>query len=998
MTELRHAALPPGYELEQFRIIEVLGQGGFGITYKATDTRLQRTVAIKEYLPRQFAFRGDDSTVLPRDDNDRELFAWGLTRFIDEARALARFRHPNIIAVMHFLEANGTAYLVMEYEEGRDLESWLSMHPEGVAEDVLLDGILLPLLRGLEKVHEKGLLHRDIKPENVFMRRDGSPVLIDFGASRPHAMEDTQHLTSLISAGYSPFEQYGGAGRQGPWSDLYALAGTMYRVIAGRKPADAIARQQGEALTPAVEAGRGRYSETFLSAIDRGLALDPAERPQSAAEFRAMVRPDIGGSDTDSTVVRGARVARVIAGASRGRRWRPGALFGLPLLAAIAASGWWLWSDRLAEAPPGAPAAAERATPMVAALPMRNLTGDDELAWLGEGLANLVRDNLAQSRYLAVVSGARTRQLQQSLARPAESTDESGRAGIDYVLSGEILKSPDGLTLAVRLSDMREGVEIESDRFDGLEPETLLETATRVATLAKRGLKVPREESVDAFAADFATENLAAYEAFIAGMQYFVDYKYKDAEQSFRAALEIAPDFSMARYRLAHIQAATGRTDEALASMRRAVAAHYLPERERLYIEAAEAWFARDYETAEQRYRTLLDRHPYETEARQHLSYVLRESGRPEEAIRQAEILTQQEPDNQLAWSMLGDTYLSTGQFDKARPALERFAALAPDSANAHILLGDAHFYQEQFDEARSEYEKASEIDPALAESRIDLARVDYLSGDQAAAREMLQSVVNDDHVVPRYRLDAAFDLAWLLQAAGRFEEADALMSRMAEPLAAEKVREALGLTVRGLSRMELGDYDAARALIDRAIAASPGPPTRYLFARGLLELARDDLEAVQSTAAEILTHALPAEDPDRTEEKAAAYLSGMAFLGSNQIPAALESLQEAVEKEGYRYRIYKIGLAEALLVNGEQDGARRLLEDVSGDRNPIDPRLDLELDRQRALLLAARIAAQAGDASGAEQLAQRFLVQFAKADPEASGPAMAREILGEGT
>ncbi|MGH8494757.1 MAG: serine/threonine protein kinase [Gammaproteobacteria bacterium] len=331
MAEPRGYALPLGDELDDFRIIEVLGQGGFGITYKAMDVRLQRAVAVKEYLPRQFAYRGEDSTVLPRDDNDREIFAWGLTRFIDEARALAMFRHPNIIAVIRYLEAHGTAYLVMEYEEGRDLEGWLGLHPEGVAENVLVDRILLPLLDGLEKVHDKGLLHRDIKPENVFMRRDGTPVLIDFGASRAHGMEATQHLTSLISAGYSPFEQYGGAGRQGPWSDFYALAGTMYRVIAGSKPADAIARQQGDTLTPAVEAGRGRYSEAFLSAIDRALALDPAERPQSAADFRAMV----GGSaplavarDADATRLRRTPDTRLVPKARRSRAplWAFGAL------------------------------------------------------------------------------------------------------------------------------------------------------------------------------------------------------------------------------------------------------------------------------------------------------------------------------------------------------------------------------------------------------------------------------------------------------------------------------------------------------------------------------------------------------------------------------------------------------------------------------------------------------------------------------------------------
>ena len=181
-----------------------------------------------------------------------EVFTWGLTRFIDEARALAMFKHPNIVAVIRYLEANGTAYLVMEYEEGKDLERWVSGRSEGVPEALLVDRILRPLLDGLAKIHEKGLLHRDIKPENVFIRRDGTPVLIDFGSSRAQDQGQSNTLTSIVSAGYSPFEQYGGTQRQGPWSDLYALAGTIYRVIAGRAPIDAIARHQGTELPSAV--------------------------------------------------------------------------------------------------------------------------------------------------------------------------------------------------------------------------------------------------------------------------------------------------------------------------------------------------------------------------------------------------------------------------------------------------------------------------------------------------------------------------------------------------------------------------------------------------------------------------------------------------------------------------------------------------------------------------------------------------------------------------
>ncbi len=347
-SRLSDGALPVDYRLDDYRIVAVLGQGGFGVTYKAIDERLERMVALKEYLPRQFAVRDSDATVHARSDADAETFEWGRRRFIDEARALAKFKHPNIVAVIRYLEANGTAYLVMEYEEGRDFEKWLLGRSEPPTEDLIVGRILLPVLDGLEKIHDQGLLHRDIKPENIFIRRDGSPVVIDFGASRPRG-SGSAPMTSIISAGYSPFEQYGAGEGQGPWSDLYALCGTMYRALVGNAPADAISRFQGTPLIPATEAARGRYSPALLGAIDRGLALNAAERPQSAKELRAL----LGGAQPAAVADGGATRVRsaaetVVAGGGKGTRrggFRVGlvAMVGVALVAA-AAGGYYFYS------------------------------------------------------------------------------------------------------------------------------------------------------------------------------------------------------------------------------------------------------------------------------------------------------------------------------------------------------------------------------------------------------------------------------------------------------------------------------------------------------------------------------------------------------------------------------------------------------------------------------------------------------------------------------
>ena len=209
MEERKHKhALPVGYRLRDYRIVDVLGVGGFGITYLAHDDTLERRVAIKEYLPNEFAVR-DGTTVHPKSTTDREDFEWGLQRFLDEARTLARFRHPNLVRVVTYFEANRTAYIVMDYEEGEPLDRLLARH--GWLTEAQLKRVLLPIIDGLRAVHAAGFLHRDIKPSNVFVRRsDETPLLLDFGAAPQVEESDGGGLDGLFAAG--AVRERGGAG------------------------------------------------------------------------------------------------------------------------------------------------------------------------------------------------------------------------------------------------------------------------------------------------------------------------------------------------------------------------------------------------------------------------------------------------------------------------------------------------------------------------------------------------------------------------------------------------------------------------------------------------------------------------------------------------------------------------------------------------------------------------------------------------------------------
>ena len=288
-------ALPAQYRLHWYVLERVLGQGGFGITYLARDTNLDQAVAIKEYLPVDVATRRADTTVRPRSDEQAERYRWGLDRFIKEARTLARFDHPSIVRVLSVFEHNGTAYIVMRFEEGENFAALLERR-RTLPENELMN-VLLPVLDGLELVHGANFIHRDIKPDNIHIRSDGSPVLLDFGSAR-HALGQARTVTILVAPGYAPFEQYYSSGEdQGPWTDLYSLGATCYRAISGVPPMDAIARSKGilgstrEILVPATAIGAGRYSERLLKAIDHALAFAEKDRPQSIAAWRQELLP-----------------------------------------------------------------------------------------------------------------------------------------------------------------------------------------------------------------------------------------------------------------------------------------------------------------------------------------------------------------------------------------------------------------------------------------------------------------------------------------------------------------------------------------------------------------------------------------------------------------------------------------------------------------------------------------------------------------------------------
>ena len=253
-NELR-GTLPAGARLRNYELISVLGHGGFGITYYARDTTLGREVAVKEYLPTSLALRENGTTVVPRSTQLAEDFIWGRERFLEEARILATLEGvPSIVRVYDFLEANGTAYMVMGLARGETLEQRLKRDKQLPA--AIIERLLDRLLGGLEEVHKAGFLHRDVKPANIILDAKDNPTLIDFGASRAAMADRTAALTAIFTPRYAAAEQLT-SDKQGPWTDIYSLSATLYHAITGRPPPSSLERALNDSLRAADRASAG---------------------------------------------------------------------------------------------------------------------------------------------------------------------------------------------------------------------------------------------------------------------------------------------------------------------------------------------------------------------------------------------------------------------------------------------------------------------------------------------------------------------------------------------------------------------------------------------------------------------------------------------------------------------------------------------------------------------------------------------------------------------
>lgn len=275
--------LPKGTLIDCYRVRRLIASGGFSLIYLAEDEDAGGEVVIKEFMPKKFA-RREQLSVIPLDDKSVDNLNRGRKLFYQEIKALATLYHPNIVDVRAFFRANNTAYMVMEYHRGKNLAAYIKQRKGQLSTRFILR-VFFPILDAISMIHSRAFLHLDIKPSNIHLRAGSEPLLLDFGAV--HQLEGDQKRKSgqVVTAGYSPVEQYYRGGFVGPWSDVYAIGASMRSCIEGKSPPTAVERHSNDTMKPASEAFGDCYPFFLLQSIDWAMELDPQQRPQHAGEF-----------------------------------------------------------------------------------------------------------------------------------------------------------------------------------------------------------------------------------------------------------------------------------------------------------------------------------------------------------------------------------------------------------------------------------------------------------------------------------------------------------------------------------------------------------------------------------------------------------------------------------------------------------------------------------------------------------------------------------------
>lgn len=731
--------LPLGTLLHQYRVVSVLGSGSFGVTYKAEHVTLSgRHAAIKEFFPALWVTRGAGGIEVVANGTGAQTmepgggqswFEWGRERFIGEARALAAIEDEGVVQVLDFFPANGTAYFVMAYEEGEPFSARLS--DSARVPELELRERLVQVLNALEAVHQARYLHRDLKPDNLYLRRrDDRLMLIDFGSARQTLGKRSQPLTSILTPGYAPIEQYGIGGegearRHGPWTDLYAVGAIAYQCLGGKAPVDAPARLFDDPLPAAVEIGAGRYSRELLELIDRALAVRPEARFRSAAGMReALSRGGRAAAALPTRVVTGERARRDAIEHER----------SLPRAAGVASDTSapersFVDADTAdrTETRPAADSvfAGMPQSPTIAVLPFDSLGVDREQDYFADGLTEDLITALSHSHAFPVIARNSTFAFK---GKPIRIQDIALELGARYVVEGSVRRSGERIRINAQLVDADTELHLWAEKFDR-HFEDIFEIQDEITARIAAVIAPELEEAESKKSTLKRTQDLNAWDFYVRGLADF----YQDnceangrARASFERATASDPGYADAWARLGWVNLRDiqlGCTEdreralaEGFASARKAIALDARSEVARLCLGTAHVW-AGDLEQGLAEAQTALAINPNYVHAALAVGNRLDLAGRTAEGIRRMEQAFRLNPRDPMRGHYLGflaRAYIGLGRYEEAAECAREAARLRPEDPDALFRKAMCVAHLDRREETESLLKRCEELRPGF--------------------------------------------------------------------------------------------------------------------------------------------------------------------------------------------------------------------------------------------------------------------------------------------
>ena len=902
--------LSPGTMISHYEIIEKIGAGGMGVVYKATDTRLGRTVALK-FLP-------------PRLLCDAEARA----RFEQEARSASALNHPNITTVYEIDDAEDRCFIAMEYVDGRPLNQAIK---EGFSSIDEIIETAIQIGKGLDAAHRREVIHRDVKPDNIMVNAEGVVKIMDFGLAKLRGVTKlTREGTTVGTLRFMSPEQVLGRGVDRR-SDIFSMGVVLYAMITGRLPftgdddAAIINSILNDIPEPLVRY-KADVPDGLQRIIDKALAKDKEERYQHADEVVADLRRERHASGLAET----QRISPDATPGRSGRKlWR--VLLPAAAICAIALLIFVLQPFRV-EMGPDTEAIAESNS--LAIMYFANMVDPEDSDRTGMMASALLITDLSESEYIEVISRQRLFDILQSLGKEdlkvideTVASEIAQKAGAKWILTGNVFQVEPSIILTSDISDARSGRILASQRVAGKPEDHIFAVVDRLSAAIREDMALPEEAQIetDQAVAEVTTHSPEAYRHFLEGFDFFWKHYFMEAEASFRKALEYDSTFAMANWALSYVVSEPEKTEMLARAVRHADKAS---DFEREYIHAMAARHAGNYGLAVETLEKLTEGYPNDVRAHLSLGMTLKMNlGETEKAIESLRRALEIDPESKETLNQLSYAYNDVGDLDNAIWAINEYISLAPDEANPYDTRGDLFAFNGKLDAALESYKKASQIRPLYSTSSEGIM---YLFKRDYARADSCFEVLAKSNSRSRRSLGRMY-LATVPMYRGRFSEA---LQTLEDGIAADRMEQYVGISaaakhrMTALVHMELGDsaaaLEAGRKVTEARAKISPNDPVfQNEFYVSLLCLA-GNLDEAERLAAPI---ALLRDRHPEAADQQDLILQGLLEYARGNADEAIAFMEQGLAA-GTPYLHLRVITAMICIESGRLGEAVDLLED----------------------------------------------------------------------